>query len=127
VGVLRAAVERARRDQSLCFAALLPEECITAAFAAASATWHGYLFTPAVTVWVFLSQCLSVDHSCRDAVSRLISWLLARGHPPCASETGAYCQARDKLPEEVSRHLLRETGRQPERNVPPEWRWHRRR
>ena len=34
--------------------------------------------TPAVTVWVFLAQCLSPDHSCRDAVAQLIAWRLAR-------------------------------------------------
>ena len=127
VGELRAAVERVRREHSLCFAALLPEESITAAFAAASAAWHGYLFTPAVTVWVFLSQCLSADHSCRDAVGRLVSWLLARGQTPCAAATGAYCLARDKLPEAVGRELLRTTGRQPEQQAPAEWFWHKRR
>jgi len=127
VGELRAAADRARRDDSLCFAALLSEESITAAFTAASAAWLGYLFTPAITVWVFLSQCLSADHSCRDAVGRLITWLIARGQTPCAPETGAYCMARDKLPEAVVRQLLRETGRAPEGKTPPEWLWHQRR
>jgi hypothetical protein len=127
VGELRAAVEQARREQSLFFAALLPEESITAAFTAASAAWCGHVFTPVVIVWVFLSQCLSADHSCRDAVGRLISWLLARGQKACAAETGGYCTARDKLPEAVGEHLLRHTGRQPERTAPPEWLWHKRR
>jgi hypothetical protein len=127
VGELRAAVERVRRDQSLVFAAVLPEESITAAFAAARAAWRGYRITPAVTVWVFLSQCLSADHSCRDAVGRLIAWLIARGQAPCAAATGAYRLARDKLPEAVGQQLLQETGRLPERTTPAEWRWHNRR
>src|SRR5277367_5255615 len=67
VGALRAAVEKARRDRELVFAAVLPEESITAAFTAARASWNGWLYSPAVIVWVFLSQCLSADHSWRGA------------------------------------------------------------
>ena len=59
------------------------------------------VYTPAVTVWVFLSQCLSPDHSCRDAVARLIAWRLAAGLSPCSADTGAYCTARSDLPEEA--------------------------
>jgi len=40
------------------------------------------IYTPAVSVWVFLSQCLSVDHSCREAVARLIAWRVSRGLRP---------------------------------------------
>lgn len=127
VGALRVAVEKARRDQDLVFAAVLPEENITAAFAAARASWNGWLYSPAITVWVFLSQCLSADHSCRDAVGRLIAWLAARGRRPCSPQTGAYCIARDKLPRAVCRQLLRETGRRPEQDAPAEWLWHGRR
>jgi hypothetical protein len=32
----------------------------------------------AVTVWVFLAQCLSSNHRCREAVARLIRWRLAK-------------------------------------------------
>ena len=127
VGELCAAVEKARRDRELVFAAVLPEENITAAFTAARASWNGWLYSPAITVWVFLSQCLSADHSCRDAVGRLVAWLAARGRRPCSPKTGAYCTARDKLPRAVCRHLLRETGRRPEQDVPAEWLWHGRR
>ena len=127
VGELRAAVEKARRDRELAFAAVLPEESITAAFTAARASWNGWLYSPAITVWVFLSQCLSADHSCRDAVGRLVAWLAARGRRRCSPQTGAYCTARDKLPRAVCRHLLRETGRRPEQDAPAEWLWHGRR
>jgi hypothetical protein len=67
---LQSAIAVARRDGDLYFAALLDRECILEAFGSASSLWKGWLYTPAVTVWVFLSQCLSTDHSCRDAVSR---------------------------------------------------------
>jgi len=98
----RVAVAEARRQgQLLYFAALLPEDRILKAFGAARATWQGWVYTPAITVWVFLSQCLSADHSCRDAVARLIAWRVAQGLRPCSADTGAYCTARGHLPEEA--------------------------
>src|SRR5688572_21478990 len=120
----RAMVAQARRSDSLAFAALLPEESINLAFGAARAQWQGWVYTPAVTVWVFLGQCLSPDHSCRDAVAKLIAWLLAQGRRPCSPETGAYCTARDALPEVVVRELVRTTARSVDNGAPREWLWH---
>jgi hypothetical protein len=77
-----------------------------------------------VTVWVFLAQCLSPDHSCREAVARLIAWRLTRGQKPCSADTGAYCAARNDLPEEALHALVRETGQQTEEQSPAGWRWH---
>ena len=84
------------------------------------------IYGPPVTIWVFLSQCLSMDHSCRDAVARLITWRVARGLRPCSADTGAYCTARDSLPEPACHQLVRQTGTGLDREVPTEWRWHKR-
>jgi hypothetical protein len=127
LGSFRAAVERARRREELYFAALLPEERILEAFGVARALWQGWVYTPAITVWVFLSQCLSMDHSCRDAVARLIAWRVARGLRPCSAQTGAYCTARDDLPEAVCQELVRQTGAAAEQDAPAEWLWKGRR
>lgn len=126
-GSFRVAVRAARRDGQLYFAGLISEERIRDAFGKASAVWQGWLYTPAVTVWVFLSQCLNMDHSCRDAVARFIAWRVARGQRPCSADTGAYCTARSHLPEEVCRELVRQTGRELEDAAPGEWLWHGRR
>lgn len=85
--------------------------------------WQGWIYTPAVTIWVFLSQCLSADHSCRDAVARLIAWRLARGLHPCSADTSAYCTAREDVPEEACCQLMGETGRGVDEEAPREWRW----
>jgi hypothetical protein len=111
----------------LYFAALLSEERILEAFGVARALWQGWVYTPAVTVWVFLSQCMSMDHSCRDAVARLSAWRVARGLHPCSARTGAYCTARDDLPEPVCRELMHQTAADLEREAPREWLWHERR
>jgi hypothetical protein len=120
----RRAVAEARRHGDLYFAGLLSEDRILNAFGKARSLWQGWIYTPAVTVWVFLSQCLSGDHSCREAVAGLIAWRLARGLQPCSSQTGAYCTARDDIPEEACVQLMRESGRKVDEEAPPEWRWH---
>jgi putative transposase len=119
----RQAVAQARRHGQLYFASLLPEDHILEAFGRSRWLWHGWLYTPAVTVWVFLAQCLSPDHSCRDAVAQLIAWLVARGREACSAMTGAYCSARDHLPEPACRQLARDTGRQVEEEAPRSWLW----
>lgn len=121
---LRAAVADVRRHGDLYFAALLPEDLILNAFGRARWLWQGWIYTPAVTVWVFLSQCLSADHSCRDGVSRLIAWRISRGQEPCSADTGAYCTARDKLPEAACHQLVCQTGRECEQQAAESWYWH---
>jgi hypothetical protein len=120
----RFAVADARRHGDLYFAALLSQDRIEKAFGLARWFWQGWIYTPAVTVWVFLSQCLSPDHSCREAVARLIAWRLARGLRPCSADTGAYCTARGDLPEDALHALVRETGKQIEDQSPEAWLWH---
>ena len=122
----RAAVAAARRHGDLYFAALLSEQTILEALGSTSSLWRGWLYTPAVTVWSFLSQCLSADHSCRDAVARLAAWRVAKGLSPCSAETGGYCIARAHLPEEACRQLVRQTGRELEKEAPAKWLWRNR-
>lgn len=119
----RAAIAQARRHGDLYFAALVDRQSISEAFGEASSLWQGWIYTPAVTVWVFLSQCLSPDHSCRDAVARLSAWRTAQGWKPCSADTGAYCTARDALPEAVCSELVRRSGRELEAQVPRAWLW----
>lgn len=123
----RAAVWAARREGGLYFAALLSEKRISEAVREATAGWRGWLYTPSVTVWVFLSQCLSADHSCREAVARLLAWRVSRGLKPCSAETGAYCTAREQLPEAACRQLMRGVGQELGRRAPAHWLWKGRR
>lgn len=123
----RRAVDNARRQGGLPFACLLTEDRILEAFGSARWFWQGWIYSPAVTLWVFLSQCFSADHSCTEAVARLIAWRLSRGEKSCSADTGAYCTARDKIPEEACLTLVRDTGRQVEDEVPDDWLWQGRR
>src|SRR5215204_6434280 len=87
------------QDAALPFSDVLSEDLVTQALTTASVSWIDRIFSPLVTLWVFLSQVLSADHSCRAAVARLIARRVARGQKPCSARTGAYCRARPRLPE----------------------------
>src|SRR5437762_3514095 len=89
--------------------------------------WLDRVFSPRVTLWVFLGQVLSADHSCRAAVARLIAHRLARGQRPCSARTGAYCQARKRLPEAFFSGTARRTGRALDAAADKRWLWERRR
>ena len=119
----RVEVAKARRHGDLYFASLLSEDRILQAFGKARWFWQGWIYTPAVTFWVFLAQCLSPDHSCREAVARLLAWRVGRGLKPCSADTGAYCTARESLPEEACSQLMRDTGREVDQEAPAAWRW----
>lgn len=115
------------QDGDLPFNNVLSEECIAQALTAIDACWKERIYSPLVTLWVFLSQVLSADHSCRAAVARLIAHRLSRGQNSCSAETGAYCQARKRLPEKFFSEVARQTGRALESNVDPDWLWKGRR
>ncbi len=48
---------------------------------------------------LFLSQILSDDQSCDDAVDRFQKFLYDQGLPAVATETTSYGEARQRLPE----------------------------
>ena len=99
------------QEGELPFSNVLSEKIVMQALSDADVVWNERIYTPLVTLWIFLSQVLSADHSCRAAVARLISHRMSRGLRPCSSETGAYCQARKRLPEKFFAIVCRMVGR----------------
>jgi Transposase DDE domain len=79
------------------------------------------IYTPLVTLALFLYQILSNDHSCRNAVARLRSWRVAHGLKPCSLATGGYCTARQRLPETLLPRLVRDTGTGLHEQAPSSW------
>lgn len=101
------------QDGELPFTDVLSRECIEEALSTIGACWNDRNYTPLVTLWVFLGQVLSADHSCRNAVARLVAHRVSRGLTPCSSKTGAYCRARKRLPEKFFATIARTVGRTP--------------
>jgi DDE family transposase len=115
------------QDGRLPFTDVLTQEGIEQALSASNTLWLDRVFSPLVTLWVFLGQVLSADPSCRAAVARLIAHRVSRGLPPCSSETGAYCQARKRLPERFFAAVARLVGRNLDARVDRRWLWKGRR
>jgi hypothetical protein len=92
------------------FHEILDVEMVNSALAAAGLKFKDRVFTPFVTLSLFLSQALDPDHSCRAAVARLIVWMAVNGRKPCAADTTSYCDARQRLPLEVIVYLVRQTA-----------------
>jgi hypothetical protein len=93
------------------------------ALTAEGCSFRERIFTPVITIWIFLGQVLDADHSCRQALLRFVAWLSAHGRKPCSARTGAYCRARQRLPEGVLRRLVRTKGSQLAEHSPRPWRW----
>lgn len=115
------------QDGDLPFTDVLSEEVVSQALTAIGACWMDRIYSPLVTLWIFLGQVLSADHSCRAAVARLIAHRISREQSPCSAETGAYCQARKRLPEEFFSNVARQTGCALDAKADPSWLWKGRR
>ena len=112
---------RFARDQGLPFADSVSELRILDALQEHGVQYRDRLFSPVTTLWGFLSQVLSEDHSCRDTVSRIIAHRAAAGLKVCSPNTTSYCNARKRLPTAVLRALARRTARQLQDGLPRQW------
>ena len=111
------------------FATVLSPEQVAAAFAAEGTSFgdrDDTIYTPSITLWAFLSQMVFLDElrSCAAAVARVMVFLTSLGHRAPSADTGNYCRARQKLPENVLRRLALETGTRLEAQTPAEWLWY---
>ncbi len=124
IGVLR---RQFLQREGLPFADVLSTTGLEAAVREIPPGWKDRIFTPLTTLWVFLGQVLNADQSCRAAVARLIAHRVSRGLEPCSSETGAYCQARKRLPERFFTAVACLVGRDLDGQIDRRWLWKGRR
>jgi hypothetical protein len=121
---IREKVDSLRESTALPFHEILDARMVDDALAEEQVRFDERIYTPLVTLCVFLSQVLDPDHSCRAAVARLIVWMAIQGRKPCAPDTSSYCEARQRLPLGVVARLVRQTARQIEGRAPDAWLWH---
>jgi hypothetical protein len=117
------------QQEGLPFSSVLSQQRIEQVFDEADASFAqdegNPVYTPAVTLWAFLSQVLfkAEQRSCLAAVSRVMTFLVALGGKACSKNTGAYCRARAKIPTAVIRQLTTESAASAEKNLPEEFLW----
>jgi len=81
------------------------------------------IFTPLVTLKAFISQVLSADGSCRQAVSQVFSERVNQGEKANSIGTSSYCKARNDLPLEPLIQAVKETGKSLHHQAHPSWYW----
>ena len=114
---------RFARNEGLPFANILTEANIRDILNEHGVKYRDRVFSPVTTIWGFLSQVLSEDHSCRDAVSRIIAHRAADGKSVCSPNTASYCKARSRILTSVLSTLAKRTAEELERCIPDQWRW----
>jgi hypothetical protein len=114
---------RFARNEGLPFADILTEASIQEVFNEDGVTFRDRVFSPVTTIWGFLSQVLSEDHSCRDTVSRIIAHRAAHGMALCSPNTASYCTARSRIPTPVLSTLARRTAEELHASVDDRWKW----
>jgi hypothetical protein len=79
------------------------------------------VYTPIKTVFIFIKQVLNPDKSCKKAVAGVVIEQLMLGAKKVSPNTGPYCKARQRLPEEVVHELVKEVGKEPIKKAPLKW------
>jgi hypothetical protein len=106
----------------LAFIDCLTGETVQAAISQLGIVFRERIYSPWVTLWLFLVQTLSGE-SCSDAVSRLIAHRVSKNQEPCSPETKSYCRARTTLPEAFYQFIFRELGHRALRRAPTAWKF----
>lgn len=115
-------LNRIKTKLSLPFAGILPDDWLTESLA--DCKYRDRVFSPAVTLHAFLSQVISEDQSCQQAVAQVLAHLAqTESKQVLSANTSAYCQARSRLPEAVLPALATRVGKAVHHQVPEECKW----
>jgi len=123
MSTLDAVRARFARNEGLPFTDVLTESSIRDVLQEHGVQFRDRVFSPVTTIWGFLSQVLSEDHSCRDAVSRIIAHRAANGITVCSPTTASYCNARNRIRESVLSTLAKRTADEFESSSGEGWKW----
>jgi hypothetical protein len=81
------------------------------------------LYSPTVTLSMFMRQALEADGSCQKAVNSWAAQRAADGLSACSVRTGGYCRARQRLPLGMVSALTRQTGQLLSQKALTQWLW----
>ncbi len=85
------------------------------------------IYTPQVTLSLFVQQVLTKDSGCKEMVTLLNKQRKAQQLSEVSTNTTSYCQARSRLPLELIRKLMRQSAELAMSKLPSAWRWHQHR
>jgi hypothetical protein len=130
-------LERIRREVSMfrqqflqnnsgVFDQALGEQAFAARVGELLTPYRERIYPPLETLRLFVGQALSADRACQDVVGRRLSERIAQGQSASALNTGAYCDARSRLPVALPTTLGAILGERLESAAPSHWRWQNR-
>src|SRR5271170_2952004 len=93
------------RDEGLPFGKLLSRDYVLSVLESEGHAYRNRTFCPLVTLWGWLSQCLSQDKSLNEAVSRILANRVVSGLPPCSASSAGYTKARTRFPGSVMERM----------------------
>ena len=111
-------------DSGLPFGRLLSREYVLNVLESEGHYYRSRVFCPLVTLWGWLSQCLSQDKSLNEAVSRILAHRVSTGLPACAATSSAYSEARIRFPAAAMPRMAKEIGRKVHDSADGSWNWH---
>jgi hypothetical protein len=106
------------------FSKILPTETVSSVIAQESGDYRERLYSPLVTLRLFIDQVLSEDHACQDVVCQYLAERTACKATANSLNTGPYCQARKRLSLKVPERLYQKVGCSLEARMPKAWCWH---
>jgi hypothetical protein len=119
----RAVRDKFANDSGLPFGRLLTREHVLRSLEAEGHEYRQRVFCPLVTLWAWLSQCLSQDKSLNEAVTRILAHRVATGLPACSASSASYSDARSRFPLPVMARLAKEIGRNVHDSADDSWHW----
>ena len=114
------------QDDADVFGHALGDKEIAAVVSALETPHRERIYPPLDTLRLFVGQVLSADRACQDVVGRRLSERIAQGLSVNALNTGAYCDARQRLPIKLPVTLGILLGERLEAMAPSAWRWRNR-
>jgi hypothetical protein len=120
---------RALQQASLCqlaqlFSPWIDLQLLSPTAAGASSRQRDYSI--AVTFWAFLVQVITPNCGCREIVRKIQGWYAIKKCRIPSEKTGAFCQARKRLPLDTLRAVHEYTARAVNREVITDEQWHNR-
>jgi hypothetical protein len=110
-------------DAGLPFGRLLSREYVLNVLECEGHYYRSRVFCPLVTLWGWLSQCLSQDKSLNEAVSRILAHRVSTGLPACSAYSASYSESRIRFPLSAMQRMAKEIGRKVHNNADDSWNW----
>ena len=110
-------------DNGLPFGRLLTQDYVLSVLADEGHAYRQRVFCPLVTLWAWLSQCLSQDKSLNEAVCRILAHRVSTGLPPCSASSASYSNARIRFPLPALVRMAKEIGENVHKSADDAWHW----